>query len=449
MKIRKIISLITAVGLLITCSGCSLNLFSVESLLSPPVQDGENGDIQKAFNELMKDKVIQLKTPVSGDYQSSFILYDINGDEVDEAVVFYSDSSVEGSVRMCLLESDEDEWSLVSDVKGAGSGVSDISFNDLDGNGTDEIFVSWSLYDSKTTKIVSIYESVENSNGVSVLEALGNEYCNSKSFADFNGDSKNDLVLVYLDDSAAVQKSFLRLFSLSEKNEMVKYGEVQLDSAITSVASIQHDVIRDDGEPYSRLFIDCNKNDRTIFTEMVYWDVETSLPVKTVKEPSVTTARNTKVLCRDIDSDGNIEIPVVTKLFGDEKQLSVTDYDQIYTFTLLEWRNEKGDTVEKRVLTLFNPLDMYLFEFPWNGEVTVKYDSGRKALLFTEWNEGEQSFGDELFSIAYRDDVNEKSAYGQVLLDNDDGVYYYKITTSGEDFGITERTIKNSFIKIS
>lgn len=447
MKIKRIISLVIAVGLLISCSGCSLNLFSVESLLSPPMQDGENGEIQKAFNELMKDKVIQLKTPVSGDYQSSFVLYDLNGDEIDEAMVFYSDSSVEGSVRMCLLESYDDEWSMVADVKGAGSGVSDISFSDLDGNGTDEIFVSWSLYDSKTTKIVSIYESVKGRTG-SVLESLGNEYCNSKSFVDFNGDLKNDLVLVYLDDSSAVQKSFLRLFSLSEKNELVKYAEVQLDSAITSIAAITHDVIRDDGEPYSRLFLDCNKNDRTIFTEMVYWDEEKSMPIKALEEPSVTTVRSANVLCRDIDSDGNVEIPVVTKLCGDEKYLSVTDYDLVYTFTLLEWKNEKGDKSEGSVLTLFNPLDMYIFDFPWNSEVTVKYDSKRKALLFVEWNEWENSFGDELFSIAYRDEKS-KDKYGKPIIEYDDGGYYYKITEQGEDFGITEKMIKNSFTKIN
>ncbi len=448
MKIKRIISLVIAVGLLISCSGCSLNLFSVESLLSPPVQDGENGEIQKAFNELMKDKVIQLKTPVSGDYQSSFVLYDLNGDKIDEAMVFYSDSSVDGSVRMCLLEScNDDEWTLVADVKGAGSGVSDISFNDLDGNGTDEIFVSWSLYDSKTTKIVSIYESVKGRGG-SVLESLGNEYCNSKSFADFNGDLKNDLVLIYLDDSAAVQKSFLRLFSLSAKNELVKYAEVQLDSAITSIAAITHDVIRDDGKPYSRLFLDCNKNDRTIFTEMVYWDEEKSSPVKALEEPSVTTARSANVLCRDIDSDGNIEIPVVAKLDGDEKQLSVTDYDLVYTFTLLEWKNEKGDKSEIDVITLLNPLDMYIFDFPWNGEITVKYDSTRKALLFVEWSESENSFGEELFSIAYREGKS-KNKYGALISEDDDGAYYYRITEHGKDFGITEKTIKNSFTKIS
>lgn len=71
MNIKKIIALIMCVILVVICSGCSLDFFSVESLLSPPVQSGKNGEVQKAFNTLMKDKMFQLKTPASGDYQTA------------------------------------------------------------------------------------------------------------------------------------------------------------------------------------------------------------------------------------------------------------------------------------------------------------------------------------------------------------------------------------------
>ena len=77
---KRIISLAVIVILIMTCSGCSLNFFSVESLITPPTQSGKNGEVQKAFNELMKDTKFQLKAPVAGDYQTSFVLLDINSD---------------------------------------------------------------------------------------------------------------------------------------------------------------------------------------------------------------------------------------------------------------------------------------------------------------------------------------------------------------------------------
>ncbi len=446
MKIKKVLAVITAIAILLLCSGCSLNLFSVESLLTPPVQSGKNGEVQEAFGKLKGKEKIQLKTPVSGDFQSSFVFFDIDGDDVDESLVFYSDSSVESSVRMALMTIVDGDWVISADIKGAGSGVFDVSFSDLDSDGMCEIFVSWSLFDNKTTYIISIYAPVLNSDNTFNLDALGNEYCNSKSFADFNGDLKNDLVLVYLDDTGAVPKSFLRLFSLSQNRELVKYAEVRLDGAITSVVKIQSDIIKAEHNSYSRLFIDCRKTDRVIFTEMVYWDVVNSAPVRAIKNPSVTTARSIDVQCRDIDGDGYTEIPVLTKLQGDEKMFSVTDYNEIYTFTLLEWSDATGDTERQNIKTLYNPLDSYLFLFPWNGTVSVRYDTGRDALLFCEWSESEKKYKDELFSVAFRESYDTE-VYGVVLYESQNGRYYYEITESGESFGITDEVIISSFIK--
>ena len=447
MKFKRIMALVAAVTLLLTCSGCSLNFFSVESLLSPPVQSGKNGEVQKAFNTLMRDVKVQLKTPVSGDYQTAFVLYDINGDGIDEAFVFYSDTSVEATVRMALLECVDDEWIISADLKGAGSGVFDICFNDLDGDGTSEIFVSWSLFDSKITRIVSVYEPAMTSEGLFTLESIGNEYCNTKYFVDFNGDLKNDLVVVYIDDTAEIQKSVLRFFSLSPERQLVKYSEINLDNSITSVESIQSDIIKAGDASYSRVFLDCLKNEKMMFTELVYWDTEHSKPVREFTEPYSASSRNSKILCRDIDSDGNLEIPVVTTLAGDPKQISVTDYDNVYTFTLISWLDAKGDYNDDNVHTLYNPRDNYLLRFSWNGRISVRYDSAQDALLFCRWSEHDKEYGDELFSIAYRPSKDE-IPYGELLYESDDGMYYYEITDNGRDYGITDEDLISYFIKM-
>ena len=446
MNIKKITALIMTVILVIMCSGCSLDFFSVESLLAPPVQSGKNGEVQKAFNTLMKDKKVQLKIPASGDYQTAFVLYDINGDGIDEAFVFYSDASVESTVRMALLECVDDQWSISSDIKGAGSGVFDICFNDLDGDGYTEIFVSWSLFDNKITRVVSVYEPAFK-NGDIILNSIGSEYCNTKSFLDFNGDLKNDLVVVYIDDTAEVQKSVLRFFSLSPEKQLVKYSEINIDSSITTVEAITSDVIKAGGQSYSRIFIDCLKNEKMMFTDMVYWDTETTKPVRAFSEPALTTVRNSKILCRDIDNDGNIEIPVVTTLRGDVKQFSLTDYDKVYTFTLLDWLDVKGDTHKDNIQTLYNPLEEYMLKFGWNGSISIRYDSVQVALLFCEWKESKKEYGEELFSIAYRD-VKDDAPYGEILYECDEGVFYYEITKEGKAYGITEDVLVSSFIKI-
>ncbi len=448
MKIKKITALLVSVVMLLMCSGCSLNFFSVESLMSPPSQSGKNGEVEAAFKKLMSEKNIQLRTPASGDYQTAFVLFDINSDGSEEAIVFYTDSSIDASVRMSFLECINDTWMISADIKGAGSGVYDVTFSDMDNNGNYEILVGWSLFDSKTSKIVSVYEISDGEKGVFTLNTVGNEYYNYKAITDFNGDDNDDLVLVHLDDSGEVQKSYFRCFSLSSTKEFVKYGDVKLDTHISYVSKIQFDTVRLNGEKSKRIFIDCVKNELSMFTEMLYWDVEELKPVREEKNPAAATLRSSKVFCCDIDGDGLLEIPSNTKLLGDEKLLTVKKVDVQYTFTLLEWLNCNGDKSEGSIKTLFNPINLYLYRVTRVNEVTVYYDTLEQALRFCFWDKEEELVKDELLSISYRAKNDDASYEGKKLYEDGNGTYYYQITSYGENFGITDEGVKSSFIII-
>lgn len=449
MKIKKAMALLLCIIMVLFCSGCSLNFFSVESLLSPPSQSGKNGEVEKAFKKLMAEKTIQLRTPQSGDYQTAFVLFDINGDSQEEAIVFYTDSAIDTSVRMSFMECINDTWMICADVKGAGSNVFDLSFSDMDNDGIYEILVGWSLFDTKTAKIVSVYEVVAGEKGVFNLNTLGNEYYYSKSITDFNGDEKDDLALVYLDDTGETQKSYFRCFSLSDSNEFVKYSDIKLDSNISSVAKIQYDTVRHKGEDCKRVFIDCLKTETSMFTEMLYWDTDELKIVRNIKNPVSTTLRSPKIYCRDIDGDGLLEIPSNTKLNGDENLLSVKKSGEQFTFTMLEWLNCVGDKSEGSINTLFNPIDLYLYRVTRVNDVTAYYDALGQALKFCLWDGEEELVKDELLSISFRPENDEASVKGNKLLKTESGTFYFDITSYGEDFGITDEGVKSSFIIIN
>ncbi len=450
MKYLKILSLALVLVLVVSSfSGCSLNFFSVESLLTPPAQSGENGEIQKAFNELMKNKTVQLKSPASGEFQSPFVFYDIDSDGTDEVLVFYSESNTEGSVRVLLMKDVNGDWKYCDDVKGAGNGIYDVNFVDVNNDDKPEVFISWTLMDSKTTRIVTAFACQGGKETPIAFRSLGNEYGIAKSFVDFNSDGKKDLCLIYIDDTGSVQKSFLRIFTASEKNTLVKYGEVPLDSSIQSVLSIKNDVVKQGKQSKARLFIDCVKNEKMIFTEMVYWDNSLDLPVRAFADAAVSNSRNYLVQCADIDSDGLIEIPVLTTLYGNTDELSVVNNDGTFVFTMLEWSNVKGDSSKSAVLTLLNPIDEYLFRFGWKDNVTVKYDTLREALVFYEWNQEESAIGSELFALMYRGKEITNEIPGELLRSEDSGDFYYQITAKGEAFGIRADTLNSSVITIN
>lgn len=450
MKIRKTLLFIISVVLVFACSGCSLDFFSVESLLSPPGQTGVYGEIQRDFKAFVNSNTLQFKTPSSGKYQTSVICTDLNSDGKDEAIVFYSDaSSKKGSVRLALMEKAGKSWRVVTDIKGAGNGVWDVSFADLNRDGIIEIFINWSIMGTDTTKILSVYEYTPKGRNGS-LSALANEYCDSYTCLDFNGDSKKDIVLVYLDDTGAVQQSYVRLFSFTDKMEVIKYSELLLDPSISSVVSITSDETHHNGEKITRVFIDCNKNDRYVFTELVYWDKGTSSIIKAFKTPAISTIRSKGVPCRDIDGDKLIEVPATQKLYGDENDFVLNSDDSTLNLTLVKWYDVAGDNHKSGGLTtLYEPVNNYLFKFPWGNKVTVYYDSLRKSVLFCKWNEKENERGEELFSLSCRNESTDNEIIGKLLFSDDRIVCYYDITDEGQAFGITDAMLISYFKKIN
>ncbi len=448
MKLKRFLGICLAAILVFACSGCSLNFFSVESLMGPPMQSGKNGEVQAAFNKLMSGKTVQLRTPNTGDYQTSFVLFDINSDGNEEALVFYTDSSVDASVRMALLEYVNGIWVISADIKGSGSSIYDLSFKDLNQDGVYEILVGWSLYDSKTAAVCSVYEVSSGENGVFVLKTLANEYYNTKSLVDFNGDGIKDLLLVYIDDTGEVIKPVLRCFSLSPNKELIKYCEVPLDSSVFTIAKIQTDTVTVDSRKYNRVFIDCGKTDNTIFTEMIYWEPEENIPVRAIEDPASTTLRNSKIYCRDIDGDGILEIPANIKMYGDANALTVKVDNVPFSITMLTWINSFGDKSEGNINTVFNPLDSYIYRLTRYGQVTARYDTLRNAMVFCLWDEENQLIKDELLSIAYRKFKDADSFDGKELCSTKDGSFFYNITSYGEEIGITDEGVSSSFILI-
>ncbi len=452
MKFKRILSIALVITMLLLSSGCSLNFFSTDSLLKPPALTGKSGEVQKAFNKLMSGKTFQLKTPSKGDFKSAFVLYNLDEDSEEEALVFYTDSSTDTSVRIAVFDFVKNTWILVTDIKGSGSGVHEVSFPDLNGDNLPEIVVAWSLFDNKLTKMLTIYCVNTENNSQFEIETLANEYFNSKAYIDLNSNGVKDLLLVYLDDSGEVQNSYFRAFSLEQGNTIVKFSELLLDSSITSVSAINYDSITYGDSEYTRVFIDCLKSDTSIFTEVISWDLQMSKAARIVSDTAKATLRNAKLLTRDIDNDGNFEVPFTTKFFSEKKDSSIVVSGIVYNFTMLEWMNLTDDNSSETIKTFYNPIHSYLFIFPWDDNVTVKFDKIENQTNICIWNATTNEIEDILFSIKFIEKESVTRETEEVFDDEfilsttDKGDFIYEITSYGESFGITDEMIKSSFI---
>ena len=80
MQLKKLQAFIPVLILALILSGCSFRLFSTaEELIYPVSPSGENANVQKALDTYFKNGY-SLKTPISGEYKTSYIFYDIDAD---------------------------------------------------------------------------------------------------------------------------------------------------------------------------------------------------------------------------------------------------------------------------------------------------------------------------------------------------------------------------------
>lgn len=132
MRFFKIAFLAVCCLLLSACSSFQPNL---TDLMQSPKLTEEQAEIYEALTNAADVSDVQLKYPKSGDYRSAFVMFDLDADGEDEALVFYNMPSWGGNVRIMVLDHQQDEWVSVYDAVGEGTDVTEVDFQVLTASG--------------------------------------------------------------------------------------------------------------------------------------------------------------------------------------------------------------------------------------------------------------------------------------------------------------------------
>ena len=118
---RRLIILLCTVLVLTGCSGMpSRN--NITNLLSAPKFSQTESNIVEAIADHIGEN-ITLRYSQSQGYSSPVQLIDIDGDENDEAIVFYYAPNKGTNIRMAVLSYSGERWNIVSDKEGLGTEV--------------------------------------------------------------------------------------------------------------------------------------------------------------------------------------------------------------------------------------------------------------------------------------------------------------------------------------
>ncbi len=367
---------------LCACSGGGIG--TGENLLSPPEPSGEYALISAALKESVTGKYT-LKYPTKGDYRSAIIVSDLDGDKVNEAIAFYS-TTVENTVTVHInfILKKNGEYKSAGDIKIIGSDVECVEFADLDKNGNTEIIVGYNIY-GNVDKQVAVYEFV---GGTPVQKCL--EKYTEFIICDLDSDGVSGLFIADLNatDKTAVAK----LMQVQEGN-IVQKGSCSLDGNVTSYYRPQLTRL-ESGRP--AVYIDAVKGTGMI-TEVVYYDngVLSNPFFDAETMTTQATFRQSSVMCRDINSDSVLEIPMLSPL-PTASNLVLTDGASV-----TKWCVPEGNNLIVVRSMLMNYTDGYSLRIPDNlaGNICVmrKTDSRLRTIYLYDAKTGKAT--SELFRM--------------------------------------------------
>ena len=372
--------LLFALTALLCCSCSIIDFTSTDSLIRPPKLTGENALIQQTFEKAV-GKDVMLVSPVSGDYRSAFVQYDIDRNGTDETLVFYCRTESPDEAHLHLLRFNGEQWYSAGDMTGNGSEVYSVSFYDLDKSAGYEIAVSWTVSDSKRNKTLSLYKfsmaPEERIDQLSVLQIYDYMVC------DFDFDGQQELL--YLMDNGADQEQPFKANMIKMDPVEGSFGfmcELQLQLSVNVPVKMSFD-IRDG---HYRLYIDCMNYDGSYMTEVLWFDTA-ELVLKRAQDAdgnviSEMTGRNAAVFSEDLNNDRIIEFPVQRPYENSAVYTKDPDGEapmQLVTFARLQ----RGDLSYLPKTYFYAPEGEFRFKTDsfLNGYFAV-YDAATKELRF-------------------------------------------------------------------
>jgi len=372
VRIRSLLLAAVCCAAALALSSCSAIESDTEALMSPPRLTAEQTALHSALSEVAGENY-RLIYPKTEDSLSAFIFQDLDGDGEDEAMVFYVTESNDSDTRLNILKKVDGSWQSIYSVSGANSSVESVYFANMSSDRV-TVMIGWGV--SGGEKDASLYRFTGDK-----LDTLYSGAYSDFGIVDLDGDGYDEVVLFGGRGNSA------RMLNESA-GKIVESAETEMTAPASSFISVKVGHLT---KSTTALFVDSKISDDVYITE-AFWlsgdglqrltaptaetsetDEETGVIVTDPKH-TVTVSeglasppeRKTAVLCRDINGDGIMEIPVQSELPGGS---SAADSEGIPLTQYLAWDGETSfSAVWSGVADVENG---YTFEFPdsWLGFV--------------------------------------------------------------------------------
>lgn len=455
VRMKKLILLFISCLIMLSLGGCQFPAFDSDSLMNPPKAAGDGQAIQEALDNALGTGYV-LRYPRNGDNRSAITRADIDGDEIEEALVFYRTATDTGVTWLSVIDNDENgEWKVTYSLSGEGSEVERVLFTDCDGDGSLELIIGWQTYTG--SNILSVYKytggqlvSIPATETAEVTGVTSRLSYSELIACDIDSDGRGELFLASIDsiNSKAVVK-MIRYGLAGGTGEFTVAADIELSPSITAFSGSNYGQVC---EGVTGIYFGCYRGSSDSSTELLIWDSENeklNAPFSKLKKPFVRTG---DTQAEDIDHDGIIE-------FATDVLLPSFSMEQGETLYLTTWHSYAPETAELAVeeFTCIEFPDQgysVFFSKEWSESVTAQRDPSDDTVYFYSYSNsglGEELFRIKLFSVEEWEDLpepdEEKNEYTyQSLYSDNYSVYAVLITANAQNSDITLETIRDSFL---
>ncbi len=376
-------------------------------------------------------------SPISGSNTQTIQLLDLDQDGTQEAVAFYRDRTQERPLKIAVFkQNQEGDYSLYTQMEGAGSEIESIEYGDLLGGPGLEILVSWQV--SSTVHTLVAYSLFDGQ----AAEVMRSGYTRYLAM-DIDGNEKKDVLLIQMDAEDPGQNR-VELY-IGAEGAMELQSAAPLSGGIGAIQTLEAGRLKDKSPA---LFATFALGEAYHLTDIFAWTGE-ALKNLTLTEGShrseATLRQNTGVAPTDLNGDGLTEVPRA-------KTLPIYPSPQPESFWLIDWLQFDKNGVGTRVLTTYhNTTDRWYLEIPeaWNGLFTLSRQEhteiGEKTLVFSYWN-GDLGTPPEAFLVLCRLTGNNREIHAAqdgrfVLWGNSDTIYAAEFKDAQWNCGITQEEL--------
>lgn len=427
MKKRILLSLALLFTLLL--SGCAMR--TVEEMYALPKRSVEYRELQAAIDTAMYG--MTFSSPQTGENQQTVQMADLNGDGMDEYLVF-AKGATEKPLQVLIFQQDATGKCRTLDTIGFnGQAFEQVEYVDFDDQPGLELVVGFQVSD-QVLRSVAVYTF---HNGTAELLLL-NSYtkilpCN------LNGGRSELMVLRPGEEET--QRGMAVLYSYRD-GQIVRSVETELSEHTSRIRRIMTGKLQD-GTP--AVFVTSSSGENVIVTDIfVVRDGHfTNIAYSTEADTSIRTLMNYYVYAEDIDADGVLELPGLITM------KPITSWREDEQKFLLRWyaMDAEGWEMDK-MYTFHNYLGGWYIRLDdgWASRLTVEQEQG--CFRFYVWDESYQ-VATPLFSLYVFTGVDrdESAAQdGRFPLYRAEGVAYAaQLDLAAPEYGISEDSLQESF----